>query len=306
MTGHVWPSALAAVLFAVHPLRVESVAWVTERKDVLSGLFFVLTLAAYVDYVPPPLLDGSLPGSHGSLRDGAHGQANARDAAAGAPVAGLLAVATGGRETAPDVTSSPPLPRGRILWRLVMEKLPLVLLVAASSVATLTQGKALAANERLSFAWRIGNALISYVIYVGQSLCPTGLAVLYPRSGLALPLLRVYGAFVLLVGITAVTVIWRRKYPYLLIGWLWYLIMLVPVIGLVQIGVQAMADRFTYLPQIGLCMAAAWGAADIAHRWPRRRWAFGVVSALALAVLMGCAWRQTSFWPTARPCGATR
>ena len=296
MTGHVWPSALAAVLFAVHPLRVESVAWVTERKDVLSGLFFVLTLAAYVDYVRHRF---SMVRYLGVMVLFAMGLM-AKPMLVTLPLVLLLLdywpLQRGAERPAPDVTSSPPLPRGRILWRLVMEKLPLVLLVAASSVATLTQGKALAANERLSFAWRIGNALISYVIYVGQSLCPTGLAVLYPRSGLALPLLRVYGAFVLLVGITAVTVIWRRKYPYLLIGWLWYLIMLVPVIGLVQIGVQAMADRFTYLPQIGLCMAAAWGAADIAHRWPRRRWAFGVVSALALAVLMGCAWRQTSFW----------
>jgi tetratricopeptide (TPR) repeat protein len=298
MTGRLWPSALAAVLFAVHPLRVESVAWVTERKDVLSGLFFVLTLAAYVGYARHRF---SMLRYLGIMIFFAMGLM-AKPMLVTLPLVLLLLdywpLRRGAERADLHAAPSPPPPVGRFPWRLVIEKLPLLLLVAVSSVATLTQGKALAANERLSFAWRICNALISYVIYVGQSLYPAGLAVLYPRADpdLPLPLARACGAFVLLAGVTAVTLLWRRRRPYLLVGWLWYLIMLVPVIGVVQIGIQALADRFTYLPQIGLCMAAAWGAADVARAWPRRRWACSIVSALVLAVLMGSAWRQTSFW----------
>ncbi len=315
MSGQTWLSALAAALFAVHPLRVESVAWVTERKDVLSGLFFVLALGAYTSYVRHPfsvvrylavmvffvvgltakptlvtlpavllLLDywplGRFAGS--SLRvltpqkapphcnGGAFGNTNLFEAV---------------------------LRRFSSSRRLVIEKLPLLLLVAASCVATLAaQGEDSVTNERYPLGWRMGNALISYVTYLRQSLCPWDLAVLYPRLGLALPLGEVLAAFLVLVGITAATLVWWRRRPYLLVGWLWYLGMLVPAIGLVQFGQQAVADRFTYLPQIGLWIALAWGAADLCRSSPYRRWVAGGTSALVLAVLMGCAWRQTTFW----------
>jgi tetratricopeptide (TPR) repeat protein len=296
MTGRTWPSALAAALFAVHPLRVESVAWVTERKDVLSGLFFVLTLAAYVGYVRHRF---SMVRYLGVMALFAMGLM-AKPMLLTLPLVLLLLdywpLRRGVERPIFPATSSPADSPGRFVGRLVLEKLPLLLLVAVSSVATLTQGKALAANDRLSFAWRVCNALISYVLYVGQSLCPRGLAVLYPRADPDLPLWSAAAALVLLAGITAATLLWRRNRPYLLVGWLWYLIMLVPAIGLVQIGIQTRADRFTYLPQIGLCIAAAWGAAELARRWPQRRWVYGLASALVLAVLMGCAWRQASFW----------
>ncbi len=137
---------------------------------------------------------------------------------------------------------------------------------------------------------------MSYVAYLIHFLCPVGLAAIYPHPEDTLPAWKVVVAAVFLLGIsTAVLAGWRR-YPYLLMGWLWYVGMLVPVIGLVQIGAQAMADRYTYLPQIGLCIALAWGVADVCRRWPHRREACGAASALVLAVLMGCAWRQTSFW----------
>ena len=151
-------------------------------------------------------------------------------------------------------------------------------------------------NENVPFSWRLANALVSYVAYLGQFVCPVGLAVSIRTRELDLPVWKVVGAVAVLACISAGALACWRRYPYLLMGWLWYLGMLVPVIGLVQLGSQAMADRFTYLPQIGLCIALAWAATDVCRSLSYRRWLCGIVSALVLAVLMGCAWRQTSFW----------
>jgi len=151
-------------------------------------------------------------------------------------------------------------------------------------------------NRRLPLSWKIGNVPISYVGYLGKFLYPVGLAVPYPCPGPDLPLWRVLGAVAVLVLLTAATLVWRRRRPYLLVGWLWYLGMLVPVSGILHFSMLTMADRFTYLPQIGLGIALTWGFADALQRWPRRRAVCGIVAALLLAVSMGCAWRQTSFW----------
>jgi tetratricopeptide (TPR) repeat protein len=131
---------------------------------------------------------------------------------------------------------------------------------------------------------------------MGQLFCPVGLAAYYPHPEGDLPVWKVIGALAVLACISAGVLARWRRYPYLLVGWLWYVGMLIPVIGLVQVGKIAMADRYTYLPQIGLCIALAWGTIDVCRSWPYRRWLCGVTSALVLAVLMGCAWRQTSFW----------
>jgi tetratricopeptide (TPR) repeat protein len=315
MTGRLWPSALAAALFAVHPLRVESVAWVTERKDVLSGLFFMLTLAAYVDYVRhrPSLLRYlavtaffamglmakpmlvTLPAVLLLLDYWPLGRFAGDPRLNRKPLHGNEGTSFNGANV--DANSLPAVPRRfPFPWRIVIEKLPLLLLVVVSCAATLTQGEALAANEQYPLSWRIGNVPISYVTYLRQSLCPMNLALLYPRLSLALPLWQVFAAVLSLAGITAATFVWRRRRPYLLVGWLWYLGMLVPVLGVVQVGSQAVADRFTYLPQIGLWIALAWGAADVWRSAPYGRWLCGSAAALVLAVLMGCAWRQTTFW----------
>ena len=143
---------------------------------------------------------------------------------------------------------------------------------------------------------RVANALVSYVAYLGQFLCPVGLAVYYPHTGAALAIWKVVGALVVLACISAAVLACRQRYPYVLMGWLWYLVMLAPVIGLVQLGSAARADRFTYLPQIGLGIALAWGAVDLCRSWSNRCWLCGVASALVLAALTGCAWRQASFW----------
>jgi tetratricopeptide (TPR) repeat protein len=187
--------------------------------------------------------------------------------------------------------------RFKFPWRLLVEKVPLFLLTAAFTMVGMwaTSG-VMAPFDRLPLWCRIGNTPVSYVAYLGALCYPLGLAAFYPHPGVDLPTWKIVAAAVVLASISAAALAgWRRR-PYLIVGWLWYLGMLVPVIGLTQMGQQAMADRFTYLPQIGLCFALIWAAADLCQSRPFRRWACGVVSALVLAVLMGCAWRQTSFW----------
>ncbi len=171
------------------------------------------------------------------------------------------------------------------------------MLTALSCIVTVwAQGESVVSVERLQFSHRISNALVSYASYLGQLFCPRGLAVFYPHPGADLPMWKVVAAAAVLAGITAAALAgWRRR-PYLVVGWLWYLGMLAPVIGLTQTGLQASADRFTYLPEIGLCLALIWAAGELCQGWSFRRWACGVASVSVLAVLMGCAWRQTCFW----------
>ncbi len=312
MTGGFWPSALVATIFAVHPLRVESVAWVSERKDVLSGLCFVLTLAAYVRYVRRPfslgryllvvalfalglmakpmlvtlplvllLLDyWPLGRFAGSLCGGLTPHPDQKGASGGGT---NVAEADLGRFLSPG--------------RLVVEKLPLLLLTAISCVITVwAQGTAVIPVGHLQFWQRACNALVSYATYLGQFVCPQELAALYPHPGANLPIWKVVGAGALLAGISAAALAgWRRR-PYLVVGWLWYLGILAPVIGVTQTGLQARADRFTYLPQIGLYVALVWGAVDVCRSWPYRRWLYSATATLVLVAVMVCAWRQTSFW----------
>ena len=144
--------------------------------------------------------------------------------------------------------------------------------------------------------WRAANALISYVTYLQRYFWPVGLVVCYPRLPLDLPTWEVWSSLAILLGVTAVAVAYRRGLPYLAVGWFWYLGMLIPTIGLLQVGTVAVADRFTYLPQIGLGIALAWSAADLCGWSSRRATAMGVVGSLIVLVLMACAWRQTSYW----------
>ena len=158
------------------------------------------------------------------------------------------------------------------------------------------QGPSIAVSEFLPISSRIANALVSYVAYLGQFFCPAGLAAFYPHPEDGLPTWKIVGALVVLGGVSFAAWIGRRRFPCLLVGWLWYLGMLVPAIGLVQVGDQARADRYTYLPGIGLCLALAWGMAQLSLSWPHRRWLCGAASALAVVTLAAIAWRQTSYW----------
>jgi tetratricopeptide (TPR) repeat protein len=301
MTGRLWTGALATMLFAIHPLRVESVAWVTERKDVLSGLFFALALAAYLDYVRHPF---SLLRYLAVMAVFVLGLLSKASVVTLPALLLLLDYWPLGRfggsrhgDTAPAGCRAPAFGD---LWRLVAEKLPLLALAAGSSAATVwSQRDFLGSAEQVPWPWRIGNALTIYVAHLRQFFYPVGLAAVYPRPPLPLPPLplgRLSACLLLLLAVTAGAFIARRRFPCLLVGWLWYLGMLLPTIGLVQFGAQAMADRFTYLPQIGLCLALAWAVADVCRSSRRRRRWGGLAVALALAMLMGTAWRQTSFW----------
>jgi Flp pilus assembly protein TadD len=185
--------------------------------------------------------------------------------------------------------------RRRPFWFFVVEKVPLLALAAAACrIAIWAEG----VKEYTSRGawWRIGTALLSYVDYLRQFFCPTGLALLYPRRGPDLPVWQVVGAGAIVLAITVAVFVWRRKCPYLLVGWLWYLGMLLPMVGLVPFGNEAPADRFTYLPQIGIAVALAWAAADWCGGLPYRRWVCGVASAVALVALTACAAQQVTYW----------
>ncbi len=312
MTGRAWPSALAAALFAIHPLRVESVAWVTERKDVLSGLFFVLTLAAYGGYVrhrfsliryltvmalfalglmAKPMLV-TLPFvllllDYWPLRRMSASRCLNRTPSHGNE--GAFSDNARFSKTELGHFSFP--------WRLVLEKVPLLALAALSCIVTLSvQGEALGSVEQCPLWWRISHALIAYVTYLAEFFYPVSLVAVYPHPSLLWSPWKTLAALLILAAITAAAWLGRRRCPYFLVGWLWYVGMLAPVIGLVQVGVQTMADRFTYLPQVGLGIALAWAAADGCRSWSRHGGLCGVASAVVLAVLMGSAWRQTAFW----------
>jgi protein O-mannosyl-transferase len=296
-TGNVWRSAFVAVLFALHPLHVESVAWVAERKDVLSGVFFMLTLLAYVRYT--------------------------RERSAGRYILTAIVFACG-LMSKPMLVTTPvvmllldywPLERGQMsdigrqtsdsagrfparTWsQLVSEKLPFFVLSAASSVVTvLVQQTAVSSLETLPLSWRLQNAIVSCVTYLYQFFWPLRLAPFYPHPQDRLALWQVLGSGLLLIFITVAAFILRRKRPYLIVGWLWYLVMLAPVIGVVQVGLQGHADRYTYLPLIGPCIAVTWMFSDFlaARHWPR---AIPVGAAIiVIGALVFCARTQAGYW----------
>ncbi len=296
MTGAVWRSAFVAAVFAIHPLRVESVAWVAERKDVLSGLFFMLTLWAYVDYV-----------NRREQRElSAKGKGTTLDPASVQPVFSskvlVLFFFACGLLSKPMLVTLPlvlllldywPLQRKETAGRLVLEKLPLLALSAAAAVVTLiAQNKAIHTGGSFSWAARLENALTSCVIYLGQMLWPAGLAAPYPFPRNGMPLWEWASATVLLVLLSILAWAQRRGRPSLAVGWLWYLIMLLPVLGFIQVGHQAHADRYTYLPQIGICVAVTWLVAD----WRVNRAVLGTLMAGVIAALMVAAWIQTTYW----------
>ncbi len=309
MTGRLWPCAFAAAIFAIHPLHVETVAWLSERKGLLGGLFFVLTLGAYVEYVRRRPLHVRCLAYLAMLLFFALGLMSKPVLVALPFVLLLLDYWPLGRMSVlggADIpvcrksTTSPGrqecLPH-RPRWRLLAEKVPLLLLAAASAaIAPSAQGTAVISLEKIPLPARIGNALVSYVDYLGKTLWPSDLAVFYPHPLNTLPTWKPIAALLILSAITAAVLLRWRRNPYLPVGWFWYLGMLVPTIGLVQIGVHAMADRYMYLPQIGLCLALTWGALDALRSWPNRTLVYATLASLALVALIASASRQTTFW----------
>jgi len=264
MTGARWPSAFLAMLFAVHPLHVESVAWIAERKDVLSGFLFMLTLWAYLRYTERPQ-----PRRYSlTLLFFAFGLM-AKPMLVTLPFVLLLLDFWPLRRlhtaTTPSITHHPSSitdhPSPRLLW----EKAPFFILAGVSSLLTcLAQRGAEVPFASLSLAQRFTNSLVSYGRYLGKAIWPQNLAVYYPHPG-HWPAWEVAGAALLLFAVTLFAIAQWRKRPYLAVGWFWFLGMLVPVIGLVQVGGQSMADRYMYLPLIGLLIISIWGALDLLH-----------------------------------------
>jgi len=300
MTGALWRSAFVASVFAIHPLRVESVAWVTERKDVLSGLFFVLALGTYVSYVRH--FGGK--GSRGRYLAVAFQFAMglmAKPSLVTLPFVLLLLdywpLNRFGQPVSADAPAEPI--RGQdsfsVLKGLVIEKIPLFALSAASCAVTILTANRVPVGLR-AIAARLGNAIVSYTGYLGQTFYPANLAAFYPFPASGIPPSKVFLSLVLLASFTLGVFALRRSRPYLVVGWLWYLGMLTPVIGLIQVGEQARADRFTYLPQIGLLLLIAWGMGNLCA-YPRHRRAVLAAGALmAVAALMACAHLQASRW----------
>jgi tetratricopeptide (TPR) repeat protein len=287
MTDALWKSAIVAALFAIHPLHVESVAWVSERKDVLSAVFFFLMLGAYVHYARLPSIKRYL-----LVTVLFAGGLMAKSMLVTAPVVLVLLdywPLNRIRGQQADV--------GRHLLELVIEKIPLFVLSAGACIITFVlQKRATGAIPPLPLLWRLENAVVTYVTYIGQTLWPTHLAVFYPHPNNTLTIWQVILAIGFLLIATVPVIIFRRKHPYLLAGWFWYLVMLLPVIGLVQVGEQGHADRYTYLPNIGLFLVAVWLAGDVlaVFRVPFR---LGLATAIVIMfALARAAFVQTSYW----------
>lgn len=287
-TGATGRSAFVAALFAIHPLHVESVVWVTERKDVLSTLFLLLTIWTYVEYVRKPArIRYAL-----SLLFFVLGLMSKAMLVTLPFMLLLLDVWPLRRYEVSQWRLSPA--QRATLVRLVREKIPFFVLAIAGAVVTyVTQQTtgAVASTTQIPIALRAGNALVSYVTYIGQVLWPTRLALFYPYPRQLSPVL-VGACVAAIAAVTVLVVHSARTRPYLTIGWLWYLGTLVPVIGFIQAGDQARADRFTYVPLIGVFVMIGWGAYDVLRR-PR---ALAVVGALVVVAAAGMARVQVGYW----------
>ncbi|MGD9269797.1 MAG: tetratricopeptide repeat protein [Syntrophobacterales bacterium] len=295
MTGALWRSGFVAALFALHPLHVESVAWVAERKDLLSAFFWFLSIWAYARYTERPGLNRYLPVllffSLGLL---------AKPMVVTLPFVLLLLDfwPLGRTQFHQAGTDNRPLQQKVSVFRLVWEKIPLFALAAISIVVTFAaqqQGGALKSLEAFPLTTRIANALISYLSYIGKMIWPHNLAVYYPHSG-SIPVWQAAGAGLTLICVTVLVIWTARKRPYLAVGWLWYLGTLVPVIGLVQVGSQAMADRYTYLPLVGLFIALAWGVPCLFAGWRHRQSMLAILATIVLVSFTVCTWLQLRHW----------
>jgi tetratricopeptide (TPR) repeat protein len=303
MTGGLWRSAFVAALFALHPLHVESVAWVAERKDVLSTFFWMLTVWTYIRYVERQKLNRyllvllfftlgllskpmlvTLPFvllllDYWPLRRFQFGQSS-------------------GNSKSPTSKSINPSNQRSMVLRLVQEKAPFFILCAISSILTIfaqQKGGAVISLENYPIESRITNALVSYVSYIEKMIWPRYLAIFYPHQEI-LPIWKIAGSGLLLVGISVLVIRAVRKHPYLGVGWCWYLGTLIPMIGLVQVGEQAMADRYTYVPLIGLFIMIAWSIPDILAGWRFRKVVLFISTGLLLSLLMIVTNLQVKHW----------
>jgi len=347
MTKAPWRSAFVAALFALHPLHVESVAWVAERKDVLSAFFWMLTMCAYIHYVERPrlksylavltffalglmakpmlvtlpfvllLMDywplGRMQGEGSTEREGRSAKQNTsvvREALSANKKKGKsgkkLARGSGSGQISRGVEIEEKPADDKYQWALIRplirEKIPFFAMTALSCVATFIaqqKGGAVQSIEVFTPGVRIANAFVSYILYIGKMVWPRNLAVFYPHPGLW-HLWQVLVAVLLLGAVTLTVIRTAKRFPYLAVGWLWFTGTLVPVIGIVQVGAQAMADRYTYIPLIGLFIMTAWGIPELLKEWqpthPPRKEVLFASSAIILACLFVVTWTQVGYW----------
>jgi Flp pilus assembly protein TadD len=303
MTNLVGRSAFVAALFALHPLHVESVAWVAERKDVLSTFFWILTMWAYVRYTEHPgfrrYLLVFLLFALGLI---------CKPMLVTLPFTLLLLdywplrrieLGKPTESNALQTQKSTSFGHQRSVgFGLIWEKVPFFFLAGVSSLVSLLaqhQGGAVASLELLPLKIRIANAFVSYATYLWKMIWPLHLAVFYPHPSMV-GIWKLFGAGLFVVSLSVLVIRLARKCPYLPVGWFWYLGTLVPVIGVIQVGAQAMADRYTYVPLIGVFIILAWGVPDLLARWRYRRIALAISLGLILPVLMARAWLQVQHW----------
>ncbi len=300
-TGAVWQSAFVALVFAVHPMRAESVAWVSERKDVLSALFWMLTTAAYIRYCRRPAVTGYvavlLLFGFGLM---------CKPMLTTLPFVLLLMdywpldrLKTAVRETAakprPAVGGHP----RQALSRLIVEKIPLFVLAALSAVVTYIvqqKGGAMDVDARFSLAARVANSFTSYVLYIYKTVWPSRLAPFYPHPGENFSLFWTLCAAAALTAVSILAIRFGKRFRHFPVGWFWFLGTLAPVIGWVQVGEQAYADRYTYLPSIGLLIIFAWTAPRLLSKWRFGKTALAAASAAVVAALSIAAYHQQTRW----------
>jgi Flp pilus assembly protein TadD len=299
MTGALWRSAFVAAVFAIHPMHVESVAWIAERKDVLSTLFLLLTLAAYVSYVRRRGLARYvltvLLFALGLL---------AKPMLVTLPVL-LLLLDYWPLERIRRQNTEDKRQRAKGEYQtvstvqLIAEKIPFIALSVVSSVITFLvqlRGNAVIHINTLPLKGRVANVFLSYTRYIGKLFWPQNLAVFYPFDANSFAFWQVAMCVLLLLVISIFVIRFGRNQKYLPVGWFWFVVTLVPVIGLVQVGLQAFADRYTYIPYIGLFIMIAWGVPELLSKWPQRKIALGLSMVISLTALGICAHRQVSFW----------
>jgi Tfp pilus assembly protein PilF len=325
MTGATWRSFLVAALFAVHPLRVEAVAWVTERRELLCACFGLLALMAYARYAQggAPKSEARNPKPDGNPKSDIRGPKP--EARGGWSVSSLpssifyllsLCFLALGLMSKPTLVTWPfvmllldywPLGRWELsthhglrstLFRLVREKIPFFILVALASVVLLVvqeRGGGLGPGKGLSLGAHVGNALISYCRYLGKTFWPMNLAVAYPHPG-HWPLAAVLLAGGLLLGVSALVWVQRRRHPYLLVGWLWYCGTLVPMSQVIQTGSHAMADRWSYLPSLGVLIFSVWGVYELTQGWRHQLLARSAAAAAAILACLPLTRHQLGYW----------
>ena len=296
MTGALWRSAFVAAVFALHPLHVESVAWISERKDVLSSLFWMLTMVAYLGYIKRPNAGRYLL----TLFVFALGLM-AKPMLVTLPFVLLLLDywPLGRIQLGMDSNPKSATARWQVVYRLICEKIPFFPLSVISSIVTfLVQQNtgAVVAREAFPLIFRIVNTPIFYLTYIAKMIWPSRLAVFYPHPVDKFSMWQAVLGALLLLGISIWVICLARSRRYLLVGWLWYLGTLVPVIGLVQVGAQGVADRYTYLPLIGIFIMVAWGVGELLAKWRFRRIVLGISAGLVLAVLLICTRMQVRYW----------